>query len=144
MTNNPNPKASTPKAGEPRIITPLERKTGAQTPMQPKVYKAPAGPAKEDLGPQRYLCTEKAFVNGQMCNPGNIVQLAHGEKPSKTMKPVGPDGKLLAPTPERVAAARAASPAVGSGGQAAAPIRSGETPSADNTHVGEEGDPNLV
>lgn len=92
-----------------KVITPPEKKIGAQTPADPLRNNRPLPPAATSFGDESYEVLVTSFINGQLVQPGAIVQLPDGVRPGKGLKLVG--GVAQAPTSNKIAAARAAAAA---------------------------------
>lgn len=93
-----------------KVVTPPEKKIGAQTPADPLRGNRTLPPAATSFGPASYEVLKTSFINGQIVNPGAIVQLPDGVRAGKDLKLVG--GSIAgAPTSNKIAAARAAAAA---------------------------------
>ena len=92
-----------------KVITPPEKKIGAQTPADPLRNNRTLPPAATSFGEESYKVLKTSFINGQLVQPGAIVQLPDGVRAGTALELIG--GVAQAPTSNKIAAARAAAAA---------------------------------
>lgn len=80
-----------------KVVTPPEKKIGAQTPVDPNRNVRSVPPAAKEFAAAQYKVLAPSFINGQLVAPGDIVQLPPGTRASKNLELIGK--KAGAPVP---------------------------------------------
>ena len=87
------------------VVTPPQKKVGAQTPVDPMKNSRIAPPQTAPMSSKQYRVLKTSFINGQIVQPGEIVQLPHGVTAGKALELLGaPD--VVQEKPEPVAHAQ--------------------------------------
>lgn len=71
------------------VVTPPQKKVGAQTPVDPIKNVLTAPPQTSPMSEKQYRVLKTSFINGQIVQPGDVVQLPHGVTAGKSLELIG-------------------------------------------------------